>query len=109
MSAGEPPVLHHGPHGGTQLQQAHGVGYGGPGLAHPLGRLLLGHVVLLHQRLVALSLLHGVQILPLEVLDHGQLHGLAVVGLDDDGRHLRQTRHPGGPPAPFAGDDLIVP
>ena len=97
VSAGEPPVLHHGPHGGTQLQQAHCVGYGGPGLAHPLGRLLLGHVVLLHQRLVALGFLHGVQILPLEVLDHGQLHGLAVVGLDDDGRHLPGRRGLHGP------------
>ena len=87
----------------------HGVGHGGAGLAHPLGCLLLRHAVLLHQNLVALGLLDGIQILPLEVLNHGQLHGLAVIGFDDHGGHLRQSGHTGGTPAPLTGDDLIVP
>ena len=38
------------------------------GLADPPGGLLLGHVIGLNQRLVARGLLHGVQILPLEVV-----------------------------------------
>ena len=58
--------------------------------------------------LVARRLLHGVQVLPLEVLDEAQLHDLPVVGLDDDGGDLFQPRLPGGPPAALPGDDLIV-
>ena len=108
MSAGQLALLHQRAHLVRQVQQPQGVGHGAAGLAHPLGGLLLGQAVLLHQRAVALRLLHGVQVLPLEVLDHGQLHGLAVVGLDDHHRHLTQTRHPGGTPAALAGDDLIV-
>ena len=109
MAVGQPSILHHGPHRGTQVQQTQGVGHGGAGLAHPLGALVLGHAVLLRQHPVALGLFDGVQILPLEVLDHGQLHGLAVVGLDDHGGHLCQPGHPRRPPPPLAGDDLIIP
>ena len=71
-----------------QGQQAQGVGHGGAGLAHPLGDLLLGEAVLLHQGAVAGGLLNGVQILPLEVFNQAQLHHRAVVRLDDDRRDL---------------------
>ena len=81
----------------------------GTGLAHPLGHLLLGQAVLLHEHLVAPGLLGGVQVLPLEVLDQAQLHHLPVVRLDDDGGHLRQAGGLGRPPPALAGDDLIVP
>ena len=52
--------------------------------------------------------LHGVQILPLEVFNHGQLSGLAVVGFHDDYRHFLQACQSGGPPAAFTSNDLIV-
>ena len=108
MAVGQPPVLHHGTHRRTQVQQPQGVGHHGAGLAHPLGGLLLREVILLHELPIALGLLDGVQILPLQVFDHGQLHGLAVVGFNDDGRHLVKPRHAGSPPAALAGDDLVV-
>ena len=95
--------------GGLQLQQPQGVGDGAAGFADALGGLLLGHVVLLGQGLIPHGLLHGIQVLPLEVLDHGQLGGLPVVGLDDRHRHLLQACQPGSTPAAFAGNDLIVP
>ena len=108
MTVGETSVLHHGPHRRTQVQQTQGVGHSGPGFAYPLGRFLLGHVVLAHEHLVALGLLNGVQVLPLEVFNHGQLHGLSIVGLDDDGGNLGQARHPGCAPTALSGDDLII-
>ena len=92
-----------------QSQQPHGVGDSGAGFSHLPGHFLLGQAEFLHQGLVALGLLHGIQILPLEIFDQTQLHGLAVVGLDDDDRDLVQTCLPGGPPAALAGDDLIIP
>ena len=108
MSGGKPSVLHHGPHRLGQPQQAQGVGHGGAGLSHPLRALVLGHAVLFRQHSVALGFFDRVQILSLEVFDHGQLHGLAVVGLDDHHRNLCQPGHPRRPPPPFTGDDLIV-
>ena len=108
MPAGQPAVLHHGPHRLAQVQQPQGVGHGGTGLAYTFGRFLLGHVVLLHQHLVPLGLFDGVQILTLQVLDHGQLHGLAVVGLNDHSRHLSQPRHTGGAPPALTGNDLVI-
>ena len=65
-------------------------------------------MVLVHQRAETRRLLHGVQVLPLEVLHQGQLHDLPVVGLDDQHRDLFEARHSGGPPAALPGDDLIV-
>ena len=89
-------------------QQAHGVGHGGAGLAHPMGGLLLGEAILLDEGPVTGGLFHGVQVLTLEVFDEADLHDLPVVGLDDQGRNFQQARHPGGPPAAFTGDDLVI-
>ncbi len=50
---------------------------------------------------------HGIEILPLEVLDHSQLRGLPVGELPNDSGHLFQSRHPGGTPAPFPRHQLI--
>ena len=108
MAGGELPVRHQLLEGRGEVQKPHGVGHGAAGLAHPPGRLLLGHAVVGNQGPEALGLLHGVQVLPLEVLDHSQLHGLLVVRLDHHSGDLRQLRHPGGPPPPLSGDDLIV-
>ena len=84
------------------------VGHGLAGDQDPLRCLLLGEAVVLHQHLVALSFLHGAQVLPLEVLDHGQLGGLAVVGLDHHHGDLSEACQPGGPPAALAGNNLVV-
>ena len=64
--------------------------------------------VFLQQPAHALGLLHGVQVLPLQVLHQGQHHGLPVVRVHDPGGKLAEACHTGGPPAPFPGDDLVV-
>ena len=78
-----------------QEQQAQGVGHGRAGLADARGGLLLRQAVFLHQALIALGLLHGIEVLPLQVLHKGQLHNGAVVGLEHNDGHLAQARHPG--------------
>jgi len=108
VARGELALLQKLAHRVGQVQEPGGVGNGGAGLAHPLGHLLLGHAVLVHEDLVAVGLFDGVQILPLEVLDEAQLHDLLVVGLDDHSRDLGKARQLGGPPAPLAGDDLVI-
>ena len=108
MTGGEPVLLHQLGHRGGEIQQPEGIGDGAAGLAHTLGRLLLGHVIRLDEGSEAGGLLHGVQIFPLEVFNQGQLHDLAVVRLDDQHRHLVQTGLPGGAPAALTGDDLVV-
>ena len=65
-------------------------------------------MVLVDKGAVARRFLHGVQVLPLEVFDHGQLGGLAVIGLDDGDGDLAEACQTGGPPAAFTGDDLVV-
>ena len=64
--------------------------------------------MLLEQHPVAPGLLDGVEVLALEVFDQGQLHGLAVVGLDHEHGDFIQSRQPRGAPAALTGDDLIV-
>ena len=108
MARGQPAVLHRLAHALIQREQAHGVGDGGARLADRRGGVLLRHVIGLNERFVALGLFNGVQILALQVFNERQLHCLAVVRLDDDGGHLRQTGKPRSPPAAFAGNDLIV-
>ena len=108
VTAGELALSHQFGGSRGEGQQAQGVGHGAAGFAHPLGSLLLGHVVGLNQGLEPGGLLHGVQVLPLEVFDHGQLGGLAVIGLHDNDGHFLKARQPRSPPAPFSGDDLIV-
>lgn len=53
MASGESALHYLLLHAWVQLQKPQGVGYGGAGFAHPGGGLLLGHVILLNQRLVA--------------------------------------------------------
>ena len=108
MPVREPPVFNHRPHGRAEVQQAQGIRHRRAGLADALRCFLLRHAVLTHEHLIALRFLDRVQILALEVFNHRQLHRLAVVGFDDDSRHLAQPRHPRRAPAAFARDDLIV-
>ena len=108
MSGGQLFLLHQGQHLLRQGQQTEHVGDGRAGLAHALGHLLLSQTVFLHQHLIALGLLHRVQVLPLEVLDQAKLHDLSVIRLDDNGGDLVQSGGLGRPPPPLSGDDLII-
>jgi len=79
-----------------------------PALAEHGRELGLGVVELVHQALVALGLLDGVEVAALDVLEHRVFERGAVVDLDDDHRHLVQAGHLGRSPAPLAGDDLVA-
>ena len=96
--ADQPAVLHRLAHALVQREQAHGVGDGGARLADRRGGVLLCHVIGLNERFVTLGLFDGVQVLALQVFNQRQLHRLAVVRLDDDGGHLRQTGKPRSAP-----------
>ena len=108
VSGGQLFLLHQGQHLLRQGQQTEHVGDGRAGLAHALGHLLLGQAIVLHQHLIALGLLHRVQVLPLKVFDQAKLHDLPVIRLDDDGGDLVQSGGLGRPPPPLSGDDLII-
>ena len=95
-------------HLGTQPQQPQSICHGGTGLPYPTGGFLLRQAVLVHQCLIPQRFFQRVQILTLQVLNQRQLHGLFVVGFDDDCGHVAQVCHPRGTPAPLTGDDLIV-
>jgi hypothetical protein len=60
-----------------------------------------------HQAAIALGLLERGEILALDVLDEGDLEGVAIVELLDDDRHFMKLRELRGAPAPLAGDDLV--
>ena len=89
-------------------QKAHGVGNGGAGSAHPLGSFLLGQAIVLDEGAVACSFLHGVQVLPLEILDQSHRHGFLVGQFPNHHRHFVHAQHSRCTPAAFAGDDLII-
>ena len=81
MARRQLPVFQFFQHGRGQSQQPQGIGHGGTGFSHPSGGFLLGQAVFLNQRLVAQGFFHRVQVLALQILNQGQLHGLLVVGL----------------------------
>ena len=108
MSGGQDAFGQQCAHRGGQVQQPQDVGHVGAAFAHPLGGFLLSQAVVLHQGFVSFCFFNGIEILALQVFNHGQLHGLAVVGFDDEHRHLAEAGHPSGSPAAFAGDDLII-
>jgi hypothetical protein len=105
MTGGETAFLQKLEYRVGQVQKPQGIGDGGAGFSHAQGNVFLGHVVLIHQDLVALGLFDGVQIFPLEVFN---LHDLSVVGFNDHGGDLLQPGGLCGAPTPLSGNDLIV-
>ena len=107
MTGGERAAFYQLQNCGAEAQQAQGIRDGRAGFSHPGGRLLLCHFIGPHQLLIAKRLFNGIEIRALQVFDERQLHGLLVVGLHDDDRHVRKSGQPGRAPAAFPGDDLI--
>ena len=85
------------------------VGHAALALSQEPCRLLLGKILGPHQRGNAHSLLHKVQILPLEIFYQGGNTGLLVVHLQQDAGHFRQSRLGRRPKPPLPGDELIAP
>ena len=108
MAGAQGCTLHQLPNLPGQLQQAQGVCHSAAGLSHTLGDVLLCHLKPLHELFVALRLFQRIQVLPLEVLNKGNFHGLLVGNFPDDDGDFVQPQHPCRTPAAFAGDDLVV-
>lgn len=58
-----------------QRQQTQGICHCRTGFAHPLGNLLLGISMLLHQFLIAHGFFHGIEVTALEVFNECHFHG----------------------------------
>ena len=108
MAGGKLAGLHQLRQRRGELQQPQGVCHRRAGAAHLACGLLLGQTVLADQAVKAPGLFHGVEILALEVLDQGQLHHLAIVGLENSHRDLLQPCKARCAPSALAGDDLVV-
>jgi hypothetical protein len=82
------------------------VGDGGSIQANFGPNLILGHTRPIDQIPIALSLLHGVQVLSLEVLHQRQLEGPDFINtLYHPHRYLSQARQSGRTPPALASDD----
>ena len=73
-----------------KLAKPHDVGHRRPAFPDPLGRFLLGDGKFIHEPMIGLGLLQGVQILPLDVFDEGHFQEFLVGNLLDDHRNLGQ-------------------
>jgi hypothetical protein len=104
----EASIEDHAPDPLRQPQEPQRVADGGAALADQLGDLLVGVAVLLDEALVGLGELDGVEVFPLNVLDEGELEGLAGVQLLDDDLDLVEPGFLAGAPAALAGDDLVA-
>ncbi len=108
MSGVELPAGHHLPQLAGQAQEAEGVRDRGAVAAHAARDLLLGEAELVLQPVEGLRLLDGVELLPLDVLDEGQLEELLVGDVahgDRDGGEAGRLRRP---QAPLPRDDLVA-
>ena len=80
---------------------------GGPGLAEPLGEILVGVAAALREAVEGFGLFERGQVLALDVLDERQFQHLGFIHIADDHRELGEPRLNGGVIAPLAGHDLI--
>jgi hypothetical protein len=73
-----------------------------------LGHLIVGEIELVHQLLVGRSLFQSVEVHTVQVLDDGLLEREPIVDIVlQEHRNELELRDGGGPPATFAGDELI--
>ena len=92
---------------GGQVQQANRVGDGGTGPAHPGGDLFLRQAEVVHQLAIGRSLLQGVEVLAVDVLDDRSLKRPLVVGGANQSGNAPQAGPLGGPPATLPCNNLI--
>ena len=108
VAGGECAVADFGLYGRGEVHQPQCIGHMAAGFADGLAEGFLRETELVDHTAVALRLFDGVEVLSLEVLDEGRGHGFGFVEWADECGDFVQSGALGGPPAPFAGDDLIV-
>ena len=106
MANGEAALGDEQLHIAVEIEQAHGIGDAGAGLADTAGDLVLFEGEFLGKAHVAFGFFHGIEVLALEVLDEGHLEHIAVGGLTLDDGHGGESEFAGSTPAAFAGDEL---
>jgi hypothetical protein len=73
-----------------------------------LGHLIVGEIELVHELLVGRSLFQSVEVHTVQVLNDGLLEREPIVNVVlQEHRNELELRDGGGPPATFAGDELI--
>lgn len=92
--------------GFLKVEEAHGVGDAGTGLADALGDLVLLHGEFFGELDVTGGFLDGVEVLALEVLDEGHLEDFLIGGFPLDDGDGGESECLGGPPAAFTGDEF---
>ena len=91
-----------------EVEQSHEVGDRGPVEPNLLRDLVLTELELGRDLSEGMRLLHRVEILALEVLDHGEDGGVLICDGSDDHRHTLKPSKLGCTPATLASDDLIA-
>jgi hypothetical protein len=91
-----------------QFQQAQQVGDGGARTADRVGRLLVRDAEFADEAFEGARLFERVEVFALDVLDERHRNGRFIRHAPDDGRYRGQAGNLGGPPAAFAGDDLVA-
>ena len=94
------------PDGFGQFQEAQGVGHDSPGFADPFGDVFLGELELGGQMGISDGFLDRIEVFPLEILDQGEFHYLAVGGFPDHDRGLGESGLLGGAPTAFPGNQF---
>ena len=108
MTLTELCVHKHLAHRRRKAQQTQLVGNRGLLLAYARSHSLLRDMELVHELLVALSLLQIMQVLTLQVLDKRDFGNLLAGIFADNHRHLSQLRHFGRTQTAFSGDEHIA-
>ena len=93
--------------GQGQLQDAHLVRDRGLVLPQAPGQLVLGEAVIPNQVLIALRLLHVMQVFPLQVLHHGDDRAVLLVGGEHDRVDRRHAGHAAGAQPSLPRDELV--
>ena len=106
MSHRQRSLPHDRQHRRRQPQEACGVGHHHTTATDLLADLLLGEGELGHQLLITQSLVDGIEVLTLEILNECELEHLQIGGDSLNHRHFGQARQSGSPPSAFTGDQL---
>jgi hypothetical protein len=107
LPGGQPPLLQHLLDRFGQLEQPQAVGDRGPTLPQTACQVFLAEPLLFGQEAIGAGLLHGVEVLPLDVFQQRQLQHFIVGHVEYDDGDFRKTRFLGGTPTALAGHDFV--
>jgi hypothetical protein len=92
---------------GRELEETERVGNGAALLSGAAGDLVVTKVKVVGEPFEGMRDFDGVEILPLDVLDEGDLEEAIIGDVLNEDRDVGDTGEAGGTPAPFAGHELV--